>query len=135
MFSFLWEGGYSVAFLQETRTTPDDTTTWRLEWGDRVFFSHLSATSCRVATLFSPSLQPEILEDIDTVPGRLLRVWDRVARTIVNFVNVYGPVLEPDAADFFRQAADYIGPLSPCERLVLGGDFNVTLREKDRSHR
>lgn len=47
---------------------------WQLEWGDRVYFSHLTEALCGVAILSSPSLQPEILWDIEVVLGHLLHL-------------------------------------------------------------
>ncbi|CAM4721071.1 unnamed protein product [Lepidochelys kempii] len=61
VLSYLREGGYSVAFLQETHTDPTIEARWRLEWGDGVYFSHFTTWQAGVATLFSPTLRPEVL--------------------------------------------------------------------------
>lgn len=49
-----WGEGYFVLFLLETYTILAVEASWQLEWGNRVFFSHFTETSCGVATLFSP---------------------------------------------------------------------------------
>ncbi|CAM2106147.1 unnamed protein product [Caretta caretta] len=86
-----------------------------------------------VATLFSPSLQPEVLGVAEAVPGRLLHLWVHLEGLVVNLVNVYAPTSGPERLRFFQQASAFLGTLDPHECLVLGGDFNTTLEEWDRS--
>ncbi|CAM2118445.1 unnamed protein product [Caretta caretta] len=130
---FLRDGGFSVVFLQETHTDPAAEDSWRLEWGDRVYFSHLTVRTAGVATLFSPDLRPEVLGVAKTVPGHLLHLWVHMEGLVVNLVNVYAPTLGPEQLHFFQQASTFLGTLDPRECLVLGGDFNTTLEERDRS--
>ncbi|CAM2096308.1 unnamed protein product [Caretta caretta] len=47
---------------------------WRLEWGDRVYFSYLTVHTAGVVTLFSPDLRPEVLGVAEVLPGRLLHL-------------------------------------------------------------
>ncbi|CAM2114726.1 unnamed protein product [Caretta caretta] len=133
VLSFLREGGYSVIFLQETHTAPAVEASWWLESGDEVYFSHLGARSAAVATLFSPKLRPEVLGVAEVVPGRLLHVRACVEGLRLNLVSVYAPNAGPEQVRFYRQASAFLGTLDPHECLVLGGDFNTTLEERDRS--
>ncbi|CAM2112540.1 unnamed protein product [Caretta caretta] len=71
VLSFLREGGYSVIFLQETHMDLTAEDSWRLESGDRVYFSHSMIWQAGAATLFSPDLRPEVLGVAEAVPGRL----------------------------------------------------------------
>ncbi|CAM2111988.1 unnamed protein product [Caretta caretta] len=91
VLSYLREGGYSVVFLQETHTDPTAEDRWRLEWGDGVYFSHCTAWQAGVATLFSPTLRPEVLGVTEAVPGHLLHLRVRLEGLVVNFVNIYAP--------------------------------------------
>ncbi|CAM2098498.1 unnamed protein product [Caretta caretta] len=52
---------------------------------------------------------------------------------VVNLVNIYAPTSGPEWLQFYRQASAFLGTLDPHECLVLGGDFNTTLEERDRS--
>ncbi|CAM2118848.1 unnamed protein product [Caretta caretta] len=52
---------------------------------------------------------------------------------VVNLVNIYAPTWGPERLLFFQQAPAFLGTLDPRECLVLGGDFNTTLEERDRS--
>ncbi|CAM2105888.1 unnamed protein product [Caretta caretta] len=106
------------------------TESWRLEWGEEVYFSHLGARSAGLATLFSPELWPKVLGVAEVVPGRLLhiRAW-----RILNLVNIYAPNVDPERVLFYRQTLAFLSTLDPHECLVLGGDFNTILEERDRS--
>ncbi|CAM2104288.1 unnamed protein product [Caretta caretta] len=133
VLSFLWGGGYSVVFLQETHTDPAAKDSWWLEWGNRVYFSHLTVRTAGVATLFSPDLRPEVLGVAEAVPGRLLHLRVRLEGLMVNLVNVYAPTSVPERLHFFQQAYAFLGSLDPHKCLVLGGDFNMILEERDHS--
>ncbi|CAM4707008.1 unnamed protein product [Lepidochelys kempii] len=74
VLSYLREGGYSVAFLQETHMDPTVKARWRLEWGDGVYFNHFTTWQAGVVNLFSPTLQPELLGVTEAMPGHLLHL-------------------------------------------------------------
>ncbi|CAM2113287.1 unnamed protein product [Caretta caretta] len=133
VLSFLREGGYSVIFLQETHMDPTAKDSRRLEWRDRVYFSHSTIWQAGVATLFSPDLRPEVLGITEAVPGCLLHLWVRIEGLVVNLINVYAPTSGPERLQFYQQASAFLGTLDSHECLVLGGDFNTTLEERDRS--
>ncbi|CAM2103866.1 unnamed protein product [Caretta caretta] len=52
---------------------------------------------------------------------------------VVNLVNIYALTSGPEQLRFYQQASAFFGALDPHECLVLGGDFNTTLKEWDRS--
>ncbi|CAM2120319.1 unnamed protein product [Caretta caretta] len=52
---------------------------------------------------------------------------------VVNLVNVYSLTSGPERLQLHQQASAFLGTLDPHECLVLGGDFNTTLEERDRS--
>ncbi|CAM4605007.1 unnamed protein product [Caretta caretta] len=133
VLSYLREGGYSVVFLQETHTDPTAEDRWRLEWGDGVYFSHCTAWQAGVATLFSPTLRPEVLGVTEAVPGHLLHLRVRLEGLVVNFVNIYAPQVSSQRPQFYQQVSEFLDTLDSHECLILGGDFNTTLEERDRS--
>ncbi|CAM2106652.1 unnamed protein product [Caretta caretta] len=67
------------------------------------------------------------------MPGRLLHLRVCMEGLVVNLVNIYAPTSGPERLRFFQQASAFLGTLDPRECLVLGGDFNTTLEERDRS--
>ncbi|CAM2108108.1 unnamed protein product [Caretta caretta] len=133
VLSFLREGGYSVVFLQETHTDPTAEDSWWLDWGDRVYFSHLTVCTTGVATLFSPDQRPEVLGVAEAVPGHLLHLWVCMEGLVVSLINVYAPTSGPERLQFYQQTSAFLSTLDPHECLVLGGDFNTTLEEQDHS--
>ncbi|CAM2096446.1 unnamed protein product [Caretta caretta] len=90
-------------------------------------------SSAGVATLFSPELRPEVLGVAEVVPGLLLHIRACVEGLRLNLVNVYAPNASPEQVRFYGQASAFLGTLDPHECLVLGGDFNTTLKEQDHS--
>ncbi|CAM5142492.1 unnamed protein product, partial [Natator depressus] len=133
VLSYLREGGYSVVFLQETHMDPTAEDSWQLEWGDGVYFSHFTIRQAGVATLFSPNLWPEVLGVTEAVPGHLLHLRVRMEGLVVNLVNIYAPAMSPKRPQFYQGVSDFLSTLDSHECLVLGGDFNTTLEEQDRS--
>ncbi|CAM2095972.1 unnamed protein product [Caretta caretta] len=129
VLSFLREGGYSVIFLKETHTDPTAKDSWRLEWGDRVYFSHSTIRQAGVLTLFSPDLRPEVLGVTEAMPGHLLHLWVRIERLVVNLVNVYAPTLGPEQVQFYQQASAFLGTLDSHECLPVGGGFVTSFQE------
>ncbi|CAM2115704.1 unnamed protein product [Caretta caretta] len=118
---------------QETHTDPAAEDRWRLEWGDGVYFSHFTTWQAGVATLFSPTLRPEVLGVNEAVPGHLLHLRVRMEGLVVNLVNIYAPQMSSRRPQFYQQVSNFLGTLDSHECLVLGGDFNTTLEERDRS--
>ncbi|CAM2118441.1 unnamed protein product [Caretta caretta] len=95
--------------------------------------SHATVRQAGVATLFSPNLRPEVLGVTEAVPGRLLHLQVCMEGLVVNLVNVYAPTSGPERLQFYQRASTFLGTLDSHEFLVLGGDFNTTLEEQDRS--
>ncbi|CAM2105793.1 unnamed protein product [Caretta caretta] len=106
---------------------------WRLEWGDGVYFSHFTTWQAGVAILFSPNLRSKVLGVTEAVPGHLLNLRVHMEGLVVNLVNIYAPQTSPKRPQFYQRVSDFLGTLDSHECLVLGGDFNTTLEEQDRS--
>ncbi|CAM4513444.1 unnamed protein product, partial [Lepidochelys kempii] len=106
---------------------------WQLEWGDRIYFSHATVRQAGVTTLFSPDLWPEVLGVAEAMLGRLLHLRVLMEGLVVNLINVYAPTSGPERLQFYQRASTFLATLDSHECLVLGGDFNTTLEEQDRS--
>ncbi|CAM2120011.1 unnamed protein product [Caretta caretta] len=105
----------------------------RLEWGDRVYFSHLTVRMAGVATLFSPNLWPKVLGVAEAVPGHLLHLRVCMEGLVVNFINIYAPTSSPERLHFYQQASAFLGTLDHLECLVLGRDFTTTHKKWDQA--
>ncbi|CAM2119654.1 unnamed protein product [Caretta caretta] len=67
------------------------------------------------------------------MPGHLLHLRVRMEGLMVNLVNIYAPTTSPKRPQFYQRVSNFLGTLDSHECLVLGGDFNTTLEEQDRS--
>ncbi|CAM2100035.1 unnamed protein product [Caretta caretta] len=65
--------------------------------------------------------------------SRLLHLRVRIEGLMVNPINVYAPTSGPERLKFYQQASAFLGTLDSHECLVLEGDFNTTLEERDLS--
>ncbi|CAM2106953.1 unnamed protein product [Caretta caretta] len=106
---------------------------WRLELGDRVYFSHSMIQQAGVVTLFSPNLWPEVLGVTEAMQGHLLNLRVCIEGLVVNLVNVYAPTSGPEWLQFYQQVSAFLCTLDSHECLVLGGDFNTTFEDRDCS--
>ncbi|CAM2109436.1 unnamed protein product [Caretta caretta] len=86
-----------------------------------------------VVTLFSADLRPKVLGVAEAVQGCLLHLRVHIEGLVVNLVNVYAPTSGPERLQFYQQASTFLSTLDSKKCLVLGGDFNTTLEERDRS--
>ncbi|CAM2098640.1 unnamed protein product [Caretta caretta] len=122
---------FGIAFTDETRPIRIRPLKTVGDWSGG--FSHSTVRQAGVATLFSPDLRPEVLGVAEAVPGGLLHLWVRMEGLVINLVNVNAPTLDPERLQFYQQASAFLGTLDSHECLVLGGDFNITLEERDHS--
>ncbi|CAM2119976.1 unnamed protein product [Caretta caretta] len=65
----------------------------------------------------------------EAMPGHLLHLRVRME----GLINVCAPTSGPERLQFYQRASAFLGTLDSHECLVLGGDFNTTLEEQDRS--
>ncbi|CAM2112656.1 unnamed protein product [Caretta caretta] len=119
---------------QETHTDLTAEDSLRLEWWDRVYFSHSTIQQVGVATLFSHDLRPKVLGVAEAMPGLLLHLRIHIKGLVFNLVNVYAPTSGPEWQQFYQQASAFLSTSAPSHKcLVLGGDFNTTLEQTEQS--
>ena len=49
-------------------------------------------------------------------------------------INIYGPAKENQRATFYNQFSEYLNKSLNNKKLIIGGDFNLTLEEKDHTN-
>ncbi|CAM2095962.1 unnamed protein product [Caretta caretta] len=52
---------------------------------------------------------------------------------VINLINIYALTTSPKRPQFYQRVSAFLSTLDSNESLVLGGDFNTTLEEQDRS--
>ena len=128
-----------IIVLQETHSSASDARYWESEWGDQILFGHNGNSNCEsgVAILLPRNLRgictTKMLQSSED--GRMLiaeLVFEKFTLTVIA---VYAPTQRHSRqqVEFFRllgNAVQDVG-LMQVERLLLVGDFNVHLTEKD----
>ncbi|MES9884044.1 MAG: reverse transcriptase domain-containing protein [Sedimenticola sp.] len=124
IFQWFKDNSYDICFLQETHTTLNTANEWESEWGSDAIFSGNSSNSEGVGILFNSRLAYTIHSIMDVIPGRIQAVNLEINNKNTLLINIYGPNTEGNT--FFNQLDDFISQHEN-ERMIIGGDFNVTL--------
>ena len=115
-----------IYLLQETHSTVECETKWRLEWNGDIFYNHGKSDSCGVAMLVSPSLDFDVSVLFNDNCGRLLITKIECNDQVFQVCNIYAPTRDKvkDQQKFLKQLHETISNLD-CVNLILGGDFNT----------
>ena len=117
----------AVYLLQETHSSADCETKWRLEWSGDIFYCHGKTDSCGVAVLVSPSLDLNISVLYTDDDGRCLIIKVTCNdQHIYHICNIYAPTRDKvrDQQKFLKCTSETISKLDYVN-LILGGDFNT----------
>ena len=127
-------GSESIVFLQETHSVENDNKIWQKEWGSEIFMSHGSSNSRGVAILLPLNYTFNILNIISSNDGRKIVMNIELDGTQYCLINVYAPTqdMEKEQLLFLNDLSNNIE--SNLEnKIVIGGDFNLPLRDNDKS--
>ena len=101
----------------------------KCEWGNSIVFNHGDSNARGVAILFSKKVNFRILETVRNITGRYQIVTIMFEEKKVALVNVYAPNI--DDPDFFIEMFKEIARID-YDHIILGGDLNINLTEKDK---
>ena len=118
--------------LQETHSTTDIETDWRLQWvSNYIYFPHGSSTSKGVAILIHPKYDIPILNIITDNDGRNIML--EIERYGVKYTvgNVCVPTIHfvKEQRDVFARFVNHIDELEN-EHVIVGGDYNLHLKPR-----
>ena len=82
---------FSIYLLQETHLNSQLSDKWEQEWGNKSFFSGNTKNSQDASILFNKAFVHDIVNYMETIPGRLMAVDIKLDDKIITFVNIYGP--------------------------------------------
>ena len=68
---YLHKKSHNVIFLQETRSIKKDEKRWKVESGDRIYFSHGTSNASGIAIMLHKSLNIKVLCSVGDKQGRL----------------------------------------------------------------
>ena len=101
------------------------------EWGGEVFFSHGTNHSKGTMILINPKIKCKVEKKICDKNGRYIILDIALADTQIVHVNIYAPNDVNQQVSFFKELQEQLQEFSE-ETIIIGGDFNCTLSEKDK---
>ena len=131
IFRRIHNQNYHFSFLQETHSSKDSAITWEAEWGGKALFSHGSTNSKGVMILINPKLDCKIEEVIADKDGRYIIADILLNQVRILLVNIYAPNDQTQQVLFFKRLQQHLEPFAD-EHIVVGGDFNCALTDKDK---
>ncbi len=134
IFNWIKKQKNGVIFLQETYSSVPIECNWRSEWGSDVYFSHGSTHSRGVAIMLTKSSKLDIENHHSSSDGRILILKAKQDDKYLYLVNIYAPNTEKAQIEFFKQLSREMEKfrITPDDRVIVGGDFNVTLERIDK---
>ena len=81
--------------------------------------------------LINPKLDGKIEKVIEDKDGRYIIADIFLNQTRIVLVNIYAPNDQTQQVQFFKRLQQHLEPLAD-EQIVVGGDFNCALTEKDK---
>ena len=97
----------------------------------KVFFSHGSTHSKGVMILVNPKVELKIEKVISDNNGRYIILDAMVDDSHVNLVNIYAPNDLNQQLAFFNDLQHTLQEFAQ-EYIIMGGDFNCALHDKDK---
>lgn len=131
VFRWLHHQNCSFVFLQETYGSKECENVWKAEWGGEVFFSHGTNHSKGTMILINPKLKCKVEKKICDKSGRYIILDIALAGARIVLVNIYAPNDINQQVVFFKKLQELLQDYSE-ETIIIGGDFNCTLSEKDK---
>ena len=99
--------------------------------GWKALFSHGSTYSKGVMILINPKLDCQIEKVIADKDGRYIIVDIFLNQIRIVLVNIYAPNDQTQQVLFFKRLQQHLEPFAE-EHIVVGGDYNCALTEKDK---
>ena len=129
MFTWLNEQKYDIIVLQETYSTVDVEHIWKMQWKGKLYFSHGFNHSCGVMVLVRSDIDLNLISINSDDEDRSIVMEADVQGSPYLFVNIYAPNKTQDQCRFFDKVNNNIEDCVANKELkiILGGDFNVTL--------
>ncbi|KAL9983067.1 hypothetical protein ACROYT_G005195 [Oculina patagonica] len=120
--------GLAMESGKETYSTKDIENQWKSQWRGDFFFAHGSPHSRGVAILIRNTFDFELKSVKSDEEGRFLLLEVIIQDVPFLLLNIYAPNTTTQQSQFFEKLSDLIEEdhFKEC-KILLGGDFNVTL--------
>ena len=120
-------------FLQETYSEPGDGLIWKNEWGGEIYFLYGTRHSEGVCILFNTSIEPnKVKYFLSDNSGRIVLINLNYNCMELSLCNIYALNDHTDQLRFLEELNNYLIDKSELTTLIVGGDWNCTLTEKEK---
>ena len=129
IFMWLKEQKLDIIFLQETYSTAEVEDIWTTQWQSKLFFSHGTCHSCGAMVLVRGDLHFNLILIRTDDEGRYIVLEAEVQGAHFLLVTLYVPDKVQGRRRFIEKLTSTINDVIKDNepKLVVGGDFNVTL--------
>lgn len=124
VFGVLRDQAADVVFLQESHSVKEIELLWQNEYGGNIFYSHATAESKGVMTMFRRGLVYNIKAIKRDFEGRMLIIEVEIQNFMYLLCNIYSP--NEDNPVFFVKVAEEMESFDN-PNIIWGGDFNLVL--------
>ena len=120
-----------ILYTQETHFDKNVHKQYKNEYTGTIYSNFGTSKSRGVSILFDSSVEHKIIDEHKDQEGRIILLNIEMYDSIYSFINIYAPNDEKNRNSFFKKVNNIIDKHS-LGLLVIGGDMNNTLTEKDR---
>ena len=127
-------GKYDIRFLLETYSNVKDETIWKNEFGGRVMFVHCTNNGAGMMILLKNGFDINIIDTFSSTDGRSVILKTEIEDECYYFVCLYAPNNENAQIKFYDKLLLNMQTFGIIieDKIIIGGDFNVVLSEKDK---
>lgn len=118
-----------ILLMQETHFTKNLESKVHNDFTGQIFFSN-GVSNARGVAILIKTLNFKIIDEHKDLEGRLLLVNGEINESILTIVNVYAPNNKKERNSFFKKVKTFVSEKS-LGQIILGGDFNDILSERD----
>lgn len=126
-FLFCKEQKSNIIFLQETHSVEADTTFWKQQWGDCVFFSHGTSHSAGVMILFN-KFSGNVIYHTSDINGHWLMMVIEFNDANYILICVYGYNRRTQNKQLYSSLSKMLEGWKVTygtDKVIVGGDFNL----------
>jgi len=132
IFSFLKDFKANIYFIQATYSELKDEIIWQNEWGGEIFFSHGTNHSKGVCILINLAIHCQVVYCYSNKSGRIVQITITFGSKNLSLCNIYAPNNQTNQLEFMQELNNCMIDKTDLSALIVGGDWNWTLSEKDK---
>ena len=130
IFTYLRDQKALFYFLQETYSETGDELFWKNEWVGEIYFSHGTRHSKGLCILLDPSIEAnKVKYFLSDNSGRIVLINLNYNGMELSLCNIYAPNDHADHPLFIEELNYQLVDKSELTALIVGDDWNCTLRK------